>query len=84
MLPSQLYAIDIVEIGYPFGSKMPRSTPHSCRLQVERPPPWLQITSNVLVFMGFHMVSLLKRMVWLKILYIQESDELFLETAVFV
>ena len=30
--------------------------------------------------MGFHMVPLLKRMVWLKILYIQKSDELFLET----
>ena len=30
--------------------------------------------------MGFHMVPLLKRMVWLKILYIQKSDELLLET----
>ena len=30
--------------------------------------------------MGFHMVPLLKRMAWLKILYIQKSDELFLET----
>ena len=30
--------------------------------------------------MGFHMISLLKRSVWLKILYIQKSDELFLET----
>ena len=30
------------------------------------------------------MVPLLKRMVWLKILYIQKSDELFLETVVFV
>ena len=31
-------------------------------------------------FMGFHIVPLLKRMVWLKILYIQKSDELLLET----
>ena len=30
--------------------------------------------------MGFHMVPLLKRMVWLKILYIQKFDELLLET----
>ena len=30
--------------------------------------------------MGFHMISLLKRSVWLKILYIQKSDELFLAT----
>ena len=50
------------------------------RLQVKRPPPSLQITSNFLVFMSFHMVSLLKRSVWLKILYIQKSEELFLET----
>ena len=34
--------------------------------------------------MGFHMISLLKRSVWLKILYIQKSEELFLETVVFV
>ena len=34
--------------------------------------------------MGFHMVSLLKRSVWLKILNIQKSDELFLEKVVFV
>ena len=31
---------------------------------VERPPPSLQITSNFPVFMGFHMVPLLKRRVW--------------------
>ena len=31
-------------------------------------------------FMGFHMVPLLKRMVWLKFLYIQKTDELLLET----
>ena len=31
--------------------------------QVKRPPPSLQIISNFLVFMGFHMVSLLKRSV---------------------
>jgi hypothetical protein len=30
--------------------------------------------------MGFHVISLLKRSVWLKLLYIQKSDELFLET----
>ena len=30
--------------------------------------------------MGFLIVPLLKRMVWLKILYIQKSDELLLET----
>ena len=30
--------------------------------------------------MGFHMVPLLKRMVWLKFLYIQKTDELLLET----
>ena len=30
----------------------PPLTPHSCRPQAERPPPWLQITSNVLVFYG--------------------------------
>ena len=35
-------------------------------------------------FMGFHKGPLLKRMVWLKILYIQKSDELCLETVVFV
>ena len=34
------------------------------RPQVKRPPPSLQITSNFLVFMGFHMVPLLKRRVW--------------------
>ena len=45
------------------------------RPQVKRPPP-----SYFLVFMGFHMVPLLKRMVLLKILYIQKSDELLLET----
>ena len=39
------------------------------RPQVKRPPPSLQITSNFLVFMGFHMVPLLKRLVWLKFLY---------------
>jgi hypothetical protein len=33
-------------------------------------------------FMGFHMVSLLKRMVLLKILYIHKFDELFLEIVV--
>jgi hypothetical protein len=52
--------------------------------QVKKPPPSLQITSNFLVFMGFHMLTLLKRSVWLKILYIQKSEELFLETVVFV
>ena len=36
-------------------------TPDRC--QVERPPPSLQITSNFLVFMGFHVVPLLKRRV---------------------
>ena len=34
------------------------------RPQVKRPPPSLQITSNFLDFMGFHMVPLLKRRVW--------------------
>ena len=34
--------------------------------------------------MGIHMAPLLKRMVWLKILYVQKSDELYLETVVFV
>ena len=30
--------------------------------------------------MGFHMVPHLKKMVWLKFLYIQKTDELLLET----
>ena len=34
--------------------------------------------------MSFHMISLLKKSVWLKILDIQKSDELFLDTIVFV
>ena len=32
--------------------------------------------------MDFHIVPLLKRMVWLKILYIQKSDELLFETVI--
>ena len=55
------------------------------RPQVKSPPPLLQNTLNFLVFfLRAFIFSLLKRMVWLKMLYIQKSEELFLETVVFV
>ena len=57
------------------------NTPHSsstlCQKATTITTNYIQFSS---FFMGFHMVPLLKRMVWLKFLYIQKTDELLLET----
>ena len=55
------------------------------RLHVKRPPPSLQITPNFLGFYGrSHGTTLEKNGVAQNCIYPKKSDELFLETVVFV